>query len=67
MSGYEDQAPSSPPYVVTISWTVGDSLYVDCGDLEGWEVMALLEQAREVIQDAENAEAAQAEGEDAEP
>jgi hypothetical protein len=66
MTNYEDRAPTLPPYVVTISWTVGDSLYVDCGDLEGWEAMALLEQAREVIQDAERAEA-EAEGEDAEP
>lgn len=65
MSDDFDRAPASPPYVVTISWTVGDSLYVDCGDLEGWEAMALLEQAREVIQDAERADA-EAEGEDAE-
>ena len=63
----DERPPDSPPYVVTISWTVGDSLYVDCGDLEGWEAMALLEQAREVIQDAEAAEAAEAQGEDAEP
>jgi len=63
----EDQAPASGPYVVTIAWTVGDSLYVDCGDLEGWEVLMLLEQAAETIRDAEQAEAAQAEGEDAEP
>jgi hypothetical protein len=60
----DERPPDSPPYVVTISWSVGDSLYVDCGDLEGWEAMALLEQAREVIQDAERADA-EAEGEDA--
>ena len=54
-----------PPYTVTISWAVGDSLEVNCGDLEGWEVVALLEQAIEVIRDAEHSEA-DAEGEDAE-
>jgi len=60
-----DRAPASPPYVVQISWTVGDSIEVNCGDLEGWEVLALLDQAREIVQDAERAEA-EAEGEDAE-
>jgi hypothetical protein len=63
----DERPPDSPPYVVTISWSVGDSLYVDCGDLEGWEAMALLEQAAETIRDAEQAEQAAAEGEDAEP
>jgi len=53
------------PYVVTVTWAVGDSLEVNCGDLEGWEVIALLEQAVDVIRDAEHAEA-EAEGEDAE-
>ena len=66
MSDDYDRAPAFLPFVVTIAWTPGDSLEVNCGDLEGWEVMALLEQAREVIQDAERAEA-EAEGEDAEP
>jgi hypothetical protein len=61
-----DRAPLFIPYVVTITWTVGDSLEVDCGDLEGWEAVALLEQAAEVIRDAERSEA-EAEGEDAEP
>jgi hypothetical protein len=60
-----DRAPLYVPYVVTITWTVGDSLEVDCGDLEGWEAVALLEQAAETIRDAERAEA-EAEGEDAE-
>ena len=60
----DDRAPALPPFVVTISWAVGDSLAVDCGDLEGWEVIALLEQAAEVIRDAERADA-DAEGEDA--
>jgi len=63
----DDRAPASPPYEVRIQWSVGDSLYVDCGDLEAWEVLMLLEQAAETIRDAEQAEAAQAEGEDAEP
>jgi hypothetical protein len=63
---FADQAPNFAPYVVTITWTVGDSLYVDCGELEGWEVLMLLEQAGEVIRDAERSEA-EAEGEDAEP
>jgi hypothetical protein len=62
----DDRAPASAPYVVTIAWTVGDSLYVDCGDLEGWEVLMLLEQAADTIRDAERSEA-EAEGEDAEP
>jgi hypothetical protein len=60
-----DRAPLFVPYEVKITWTVGDSLEVDCGDLEGWEAVALLEQAAEVIRDAERAEA-EAEGEDAE-
>jgi hypothetical protein len=60
----DDRAPASPPYVVTIAWSVGDSLYVDCGDLETWEVLMLLEQAAETIRDAERSEA-EAEGEDA--
>ena len=63
---FADQAPNFTPYLVTITWTVGDSLEVDCGDLEGWEVIALLQQAEEVIRDAERTEA-EAEGEDAEP
>jgi len=63
---FDDQAPAFLPYVVTITWTVGDSLEVDCGDLEGWEAIALLEQAAETIREAEHSEA-EAEGEDAEP
>jgi hypothetical protein len=61
-----DRAPLYVPYTVTITWTVGDSIEVDCGDLEGWEVIALLDQAGEIIRAAESAEA-EAEGEDAEP
>jgi hypothetical protein len=60
----EDRAPWSPPYVITIFWTVGDSLEVNCGDLQSWEALALLEQAAETIRDSEQADAA-AEGEDA--
>ena len=60
-----DRAPAFSPFVVTISWAVGDSLEVDCGDLEGWEAIAVLEQAAEVIRDAERSDA-EAEGEDAE-
>jgi len=60
-----DRAPVFAPFTVTISWTVGDSIEVDCGDLEGWEVIALLQQAADIIHDAETAEAG-AEGEDAE-
>ena len=59
----DDRAPTFAPYTVTISWVIGDSLEVDCGDLEGWEVIALLEQAADCIRDAERSEA---EGEDAE-
>jgi hypothetical protein len=62
----DDRAPVFLPYVVTITWTVGDSLEVDCGDLEGWEAIALLEQAAETVRDAERSDA-EAEGEDAEP
>lgn len=60
----DDRAPVFAPFTVVISWVVGDSLQVDCGELEGWEVIALLEQAAEVVRDAERAEA-EAEGEDA--
>lgn len=63
---FADQAPNFTPYVVTLTWTVGDSLYVDCGDLEGWEVIALLQQAEEVVREAERSDT-EAEGEDAEP
>jgi hypothetical protein len=52
--------------MVTIYWTVGDSLEVNCGDLQSWEAIALLEQAAETIREAESADA-QAEGEDVEP
>jgi len=62
----QDQAPASPPFMVTIYWTVGDSLEVNCGDLQSWEAIALLEQAAETIREAESADA-QAEGEDVEP
>lgn len=62
----DDRAPSSPPFMVTIYWTVGDSLEVNCGDLQSWEAIALLEQAAETIREAESADA-QAEGEDVEP
>ena len=61
----DDRAPVFAPFIVTISWAVGDSLQVDCGELEGWEVIALLEQAAEVIRDAERADV-ETEGEDAE-
>jgi len=61
---FADQAPNFTPYEVTITWTVGDSLEVNCGDLEGWEVIALLQQAEEVIREADRTEA-EAEGEDA--
>ena len=53
-----DQAPAFAPFVVTISWAVGDSLEVDCGDLEGWEAIAVLEQAAETIREAERADVA---------
>ena len=51
-----DRAPVFAPFTVVISWVVGDSLQVDCGELEGWEVIALLQQAEEVIRDAERAD-----------
>ena len=60
----DDRAPASPPFIIQIFWTVGDSLEVNCGDLQSWEALALLEQAGETIREAERAEA-DAEGEDA--
>ena len=60
-----DRAPNTPPYVIQIFWTVGDSLEVNCGDLQSWEAIAILEQAAETIRDAERADA-ETEGEDAE-
>ena len=66
MNPFEDQAPNFTPYVITITWTVGDSLEVNCGDLQSWEAIAALDQAAEIIRDAERAEA-DTEGEDAEP
>ncbi len=62
----QDQAPAFLPYVVTITWSVGDSVEVNCGDLEGWEVIALLDQAAEIVRDADRTDA-EAEGEEAEP
>lgn len=64
MSDEEDRAPASPPYIVALYWTVGDSLEVHCGDLQSWEVLALLDQAAETIREAERTDA-EAEGEDA--
>ena len=60
----DDRAPASPPFIITIYWTVGDSLEVNCGDLQAWEAIAILEQAAETIRDAERADA-ETEGEDA--
>jgi len=62
MSDDYDRAPTFTAYVITISWTVGDSVEVNCGDLQGWEAVALLEQAADIIRDAEHADA---EGEEA--
>ena len=64
MNPDDDRAPSSPPFVIQIFWTVGDSLEVNCGDLQSWEAIAILEQAAETIRDAERSDA-EAEGEDA--
>ena len=64
MSDDYDRAPTFTPYVITISWTVGDSVEVNCGDLQGWEAIALLDQAAEIVRDAERQDA---EPEDAEP
>lgn len=66
MSDDIDRAPAFAPFIVTISWAVGDSLEVDCGDLEGWEAIAVLEQAAETIRDADR-EDAEATDEDVEP
>lgn len=62
----DDRAPAYAPYTIVIQWAVGDSLEVDCGDLEGWEVIAVLEQAAETIRDADRADV-EVTDEDAEP
>lgn len=42
---------------IVITWTVGDSLTVECEDLEVWEVQAALEQAMELISEDESHDA----------
>ena len=64
MTEDQDRAPNAPPFVIQIFWTVGDSLEVNCGDLEGWEAIALLDQAAETIRESERSDA-ETEGEDA--
>jgi len=64
MNDDDDRAPDSPPFTITISWAVGDSLQVHCGGLEGWEAIAVLEQAIEAIREEDRADA-EAEGEEA--
>ena len=66
MSDDPDRAPVFTPFIITVHWSVGDSLEVNCGDLQSWEAIAALEQAADIIRDAERAEA-DSEGEDAEP
>ena len=39
----------SPPYTLTIMWTVGDALVVDYPDLQPWEARAALEEALEMV------------------
>jgi hypothetical protein len=66
MTDEYDRAPDTPPFMMVISWAPGDSLQVNCGGLEGWEAIALLDQAAEVVREADRSDA-EAEGEDAEP
>ena len=42
---------------IVITWTVGDSLAVDPGDLDEWEVRAALEKAIDLVAEDENHEA----------
>jgi len=60
----DDRAPDFTPFTITISWAVGDSLQVHCGDLQSWEAIAVLDQAIEAIHEEDRAEA-EAEGEEA--
>lgn len=61
----DDRAPAFAPFVIIIQWAVGDSLEVNCGDLEGWEAIAVLEQAAETIRDAERSDVENTDDEEA--
>ena len=44
------------PLVLTVYWLPGDYLEVDQGELQDWEAVALLERARSLIENSEEAD-----------
>jgi hypothetical protein len=51
-----EPVPDSPPYTVTVTWSVGDALVVDYPDLHPWEARAVLEEAIEMVRLDENSD-----------
>lgn len=45
----DETAPQVPPYTITLTWTVGDSLLVDYPELQPWEARSALEAAIEQV------------------
>jgi hypothetical protein len=45
----QDEPAPDVPYVLTISWSIGDSLVLEYPDLLPWEARAVLEEAIEQI------------------
>ena len=56
MSDEEDRAPAFSPFVLTVTWTVGDSIFVDYGDLEPWEAAAAFDAAARMARADDDAE-----------
>jgi hypothetical protein len=48
------EAPNYPPFVITITWAPGDMVDIAYDDLEPWEVMAVLEQCRDMMTASED-------------
>jgi hypothetical protein len=48
-----------PPYTITVTWAVGDSLVVSHPELQPWEARAALEAAIEAVIDADEDEDAE--------
>lgn len=64
MADEDDRAPDLPPFTITITWAVGDSLHINTGGLTDWEAEAALNAAIDELHEAAAAEAeAEAEGE----
>jgi hypothetical protein len=53
----EDSVPDVPPFVITITWTPGDSIHIDTGGLFDWEVDAALQAAVDTLAEKAAAEA----------